>query len=68
MLQGGDLQKGGGLCLVLGTKFVMLSKKKKKKEKRKPVALAFLHAGLAQRQHPGATGDGDPGLGKDGEG
>jgi hypothetical protein len=34
MLQGGDLQKGGGLGLVLGTKFVMLSQKKKKKEKR----------------------------------
>jgi hypothetical protein len=31
MLQGGDLQKGGGLCLVLGTKFVMLSQKKKEK-------------------------------------
>jgi hypothetical protein len=34
MLQGGDLQKGGGLCLVLGTKFVMLSQKKKKKKKK----------------------------------
>jgi hypothetical protein len=31
MLQGGGLQKEGGLCLALGYKFVMLSQKKKKK-------------------------------------